>query len=539
MRQLVIGCRFIAHSYQGLRQDAAQRDELDWPPAPARLHQALIAVALSGRPAELRESYASQALEALRWLETLPPPEIVATRLVWDEVTGRRPQIALPHNSPSKKRGLVHHELYLAPARRAVAEEGAPLEVCYVWFSQEATFRSIAEKHFTALTELAAQLRYFGRGEDRVEATVMATLRDAIAELPAHFAIWRPVEHSGDVELYRSRPRSTEQLESEFKVAHHRPGRIAKTPARRFFVRQGYETEVAQGLRPVHVAIFQLFSDSDNPDEAPLACDPENAHRWRSPIREAAIRIAEDSNRWDDPPLAYELITGHRQDEQGITQQPHLAFIPLPSLSAHGKADGRVRRFALIGYAVPDLAERASAIYRVLAASLEGEEIIIKNGRTKRRLRTVEDPAKDKVWLKYSSSSRLWLSSTPVAIARGFKVPTYSPDGIRALSSNERHICRLREWTALVRDSLRHIRLPEDLVASCQITFSSSPLLTSTPRTDQYRVKGEQAVLVHAKFEFAERVRGPLLVGDRRYKGFGLFFPSDAVGADAYRTVEI
>jgi CRISPR-associated protein Csb2 len=177
-----------------------------------------------------------------------------------------------------------------------------------------------------------------------------------------------------------------------------------------------------------------------------------------------------------------------------------------------------VRRFALLGYA--DSAQTAASIYRTLAACLDGEEI-----EPGYRLQLIADPRKDKVWPLYNRASRCWVSVTPLAIDRGYKVPTHAPDGT-PLSSNERHLRRLAEWTTLLRASLRHIRLPDDLAASCKITLTPSPLLAATERAERYRAKDERAPFVHARLEFLRCVRGPLLMGDRRYQGFGLFLPT-------------
>jgi CRISPR-associated protein Csb2 len=76
-----------------------------------------------------------------------------------------------------------------------------------------------------------------------------------------------------------------------------------------------------------------------------------------------------------------------------------------------------------------------------------------------------------------------------------------------------------------VRASLRHVRLPADLVDSCSVQLSPSPLLTATERAERYRAKEEKAPFMHARIDFLRPVRGPLLVGDRRYQGLGLFFP--------------
>ena len=218
--------------------------------------------------------------------------------------------------------------------------------------------------------------------------------------------------------------------------------------------------------------------------------------------------------------LAQELISGHFPGA-GRSQQPHLAFVPLPSLSFYGKADGCIRRFALLGYAAKGIASEAASIYRTLALILDGEEVC-----PRYRLKLIPDPHKDKVWSLYNRASRCWVSVTPVALGRGYKVPSRAPDGT-PLSNNERHLRRHAEWAQLVRGSLRHIHLPVGVVGSCKVQITASPLFPSTERAEQYRAKDERAPLMHIRLEFSHPVRGPLLVGDRRYQGLGLFVPAE------------
>jgi CRISPR-associated protein Csb2 len=155
---------------------------------------------------------------------------------------------------------------------------------------------------------------------------------------------------------------------------------------------------------------------------------------------------------------------------------------------------------------------------------LDGEDIDV--GATHYHLRLLDHrPERDKVWSQLVCSGRVWHSVTPVALAGGFKVPKCSADGRRELTSNERRLRQLAEWTALLRSSLKHIGLSEELVDTCAIMLTRSPLLPNTGRAERYRPPGESAVLTHARIEFSRPIRGPLIVGDRRYQGYGLFLP--------------
>jgi CRISPR-associated protein Csb2 len=466
----------------------------------------------------LRESYAAKTLEALKWLETLPPPVITASKLAGDDDNRGGPRsirVAMPHNSRAKGDASRHHS-DLAPVFRATALKGE-LQVSFHWKSDEPEFDRDSREHLPALKEAVAKLRYLGRAEDRVQCDLLRQKDESDFPICESLETWQPSDIAGDVRLWVVRQGSTHELMQRFQ-SNDRIERGADILARRFLRAQSYRCEAASGLLPVHVTIFQVCRKTNNPDELPVVCDAINAHRWRSPLRKRACEIASERDRWDNPDLAAELISGHLPGG-GRTQQPHLAFVPLPSLNASGQADGRVRRFALLGYSAPDRMSEGASIYRILASCLDGEEI--DKGY---RVQSIEDPLHDKLWLLYSKSSDVWMSATPVAIDRGYKVPTHSPNG-QELSSNERHLRRLAEWTTLLRASFRHICLPNDLAATCEITLTPSPLLLVTERAERYRAKDDRALLVHARVKFRRRVRGPLIVGDRRYQGYGLFFP--------------
>src|SRR4051812_6963817 len=128
MVALILHCDFIAHSYQGVRITPEQKEELDWPPSPARMHQSLIAAALTGIPTGSEERLAKDALDALRWLEDQGPPEIIASAISEDPGSATRFRLAIPQNNPAKAE-LTKTSMLLAPTlpRRAVGRSSSPL----------------------------------------------------------------------------------------------------------------------------------------------------------------------------------------------------------------------------------------------------------------------------------------------------------------------------------------------------------------------------------------------------------------------------
>src|ERR1035441_9831401 len=284
MPRLTIQCRFIAHSYTGVRQNRDGRDELDWPPAPARLHQAFIAATLANLPDSMRAAFSEETLAALRWLESLPPPDVIASRLADDSAHRRALLVAMPHNSPAKGDFSRYHP-DLAPVLRATPEYDEPLFAAYRWTDDAPEFSRDAELHLPALRDATAKLRYMGRAEDRVECEVHWHAEANQEPVSDSLEIWRPATHAEDVCFLIARPKSTDELMAEFQKAGERHARESKRPARLFLREQSYAREAAEGLLPVHVAVFQILRDSGNPDQLPEVCDAINAHRWRSPLR--------------------------------------------------------------------------------------------------------------------------------------------------------------------------------------------------------------------------------------------------------------
>ncbi|HTV39277.1 MAG TPA: type I-U CRISPR-associated protein Csb2 [Candidatus Sulfotelmatobacter sp.] len=514
MSHLVVQVAFIAHSYSGVRIGPDRREVLDWPPSPARLHEALLSAALIGlpRPSDEREKIWS----AFRWLESLQPPVILAS--AQDGKLRSAPRLAIPQNNPNKSK-FNEHSTLLAPAIKAVPPTSASLEVVYQWDIES----NVPDEHIEILKDAAARISYLGRGEDRAEVSL------GIVREPESKALvrWQP-DSGGDTNLWVPKVGTTNGLEERHtaKVAE----REARKPAQRWMRLVRYSDDSPRAMQPIAIAIFQLFPENGDPDARPLSCDPECSGLWREFFRSQIVALAKDTGNWDEPPLADELLTGHCFPERPALR-PHLAIVPLPSIDAARKADGRVRRVALIGYAAPNLGIglKALSIYNTVFTFLDNLVVAEQTPRSRWgksipvRISQCQ-PNADPIWYHITEKSRVWCTTTPVAISRNFKVPKFHPDG-RSMSDNERYRRRLRELADLIRGSMRHIGVPPELIAACSIQTTAAPLIPKSQRAERYRPPGEKAFLTHVRLDFPVQVRGPLILGDRRYFGLGLFVP--------------
>ena len=404
----------------------------------------------------------------------------------------------------------------LAPTLKAVPLTNTPLEVVYQWDIES----NVPEGHIEILKDAAARISYLGRGEDRAEVEIVCEPESKT------LVRWQP-DPGGHTELWVPKAGTTDGLEKRHTTKVNE--RETRKPAQRWMRLVRYSDNSPRAMQPVATAIFQLYPESGDPDaNAPLSCDAVYSGLWREFFRFEIIKLASDSDNWDEPALAEELLTGHAAPGKRA-ERPHLAIVALPSIDAAHKADGRVRRVALLGYAAPEVADKAVSIYENLFKTLN-DLIVTKQTPFHRRGEDVpvrlerRDSSNDPIWHHLTSKSRVWCSVIPVAISRGFKVPKFHPDG-RPMSDNERYRRRLHEWSELLRASMRHIGLPHDLVATCSIEATPTPLLPKSQRAEKFRAPGEKAVLTHVRLEFPCGIRGPVLLGDRRYFGYGLFVP--------------
>ncbi|MHC1769939.1 MAG: type I-U CRISPR-associated protein Csb2 [Verrucomicrobiia bacterium] len=292
MSHLVARIRFIANSYTGIRIREDRQEELDWPPSPGRLHEALLSAALLGIQRSSLDR--DDVFKALRWLEELPAPEIWAS--AQDESLRTSPRLAIPQNNPKKSRYNLKPTL-LAPTRKAVSDTGEPLEVVYRW--PLATER-IPDLYRDILTDAAARISYLGRSEDRAEVSL------AIVCEPESKALvrWQP-DPNGDADVWVPKSGTTDGLELRHTTKLNE--RETRKPAQRWMRRVRYSDDSPRAMQPVATAIFQLMPADGDPDAHALSCDVESSGLWREFLRREIITLATDPDNWDEPTLAQEL----------------------------------------------------------------------------------------------------------------------------------------------------------------------------------------------------------------------------------------
>ena len=446
----------------------------EWPPAPFRLYQAMIAGCA-------RTARGDPALEAaLRHLETLAPPDITAPAV--DAAT--ETTVAVPHNDADLFLALhARGEMAMARAqaaksrtrrtRRARRVEGA---VTYDW---QATPETAA--HRAALARIARSVSSLGLGIDL--ATARASLH---AEPPPAAPGMRYTPAPGARRCLRVPWRGAfDALEAAYRAnrVRIRAGAVAgavEPPVRTVGYASAFEPP------PVRYAGFALRTG----DDRPLGIEGTRAFEVAAMVRHAVGRTA----------LAAGMDTAVISDLMGHGGEHRIRIAPLPSVG-HPHADGRVRRVLLTAPhgVAPDA-------WADVVARLAGRALVPEHARAPAGMLAPLDPG-DAVLRRFTAESTRWTTAMPVV-----------------LPGRDHRRGRPRPHRALAR-LLRHAGIAEALLEST--TLEPAPRAAGSALARRYRRPRHLAhfPVQHLTVTWRTAIIGPLALGAGAGYGLGLLVP--------------
>ena len=208
-----------------------------------------------------------------------------------------------------------------------------------------------------------------------------------------------------------------------------------------------------------------------------------------------------------------EWFSGHRPDGRP-TAKPHLALAPLPFVGAE-HADGRILGLALVLPKRLDKAEAGSCLEPILhnpATGLPYSHRLFSGQwlECQVELDTRERPPKNLDSGTWTEASKVWASVTPVVLNRHF-------DGKD----------RWLQAAESVKDACQHIGLPRpnEVLLHPVSLVEGAPHARDFPQLTRKRDGGRRSHS-HAVLIFNELVRGPVLLGAGRFRGYGLCRPA-------------
>jgi CRISPR-associated protein Csb2 len=470
----------------------------EWPPAPARVFQALVAGMAQGR--HVPES----AARALTVLEDLAPPIIAAP----SARRGHRLSVFVPNNDLDAVEGdpdRVGEVRTKKSVQPQLLENDAPF--FYAWPLHE----GVGDE----LRALADGLYQFGRGVDPAWA-VGETLDDEqlAARLRAYRGtVHRPTAGEGSSELAVPTTNSFTSLVRRYEatLVRLRPstdGRVTNfvQPPKARFTMVRYD-----GSPTFH--LFELRRESEPATSSPWAA-------WRAAalvehVRDMAVDVLSRAlpGRLAD---IERVLMGRRPDgtNTGPTDQ-RVRFVPLPSIG-HEHADQSIRR----------------VLVQVPPGSLaEGDVLWALSGRSFFDAATGElgdtilaASSADEMVTRYRASSRAWRSVTPLALAsarrRGIEPARMREE---AKSATERET-EERAARHAVGQALRHAGVEASLVRA---HVQREPFDCHGTRAERFAAgtRFPKETLWHVEIELDREIRGPLVLGDGRFLGLGVMAP--------------
>ena len=502
-RALFVTVRLHEGRYHGLDNRGAR----EWPPAPARVFQAM----LSGAARGAAIPPATQA--ALDWLETLPPPVVTAPR----GSAGQNYLLYVPNNDVDAV--LSGRRLEDAVAGIRVGKRIRPtlfdasVPICYCWWFGE------DDTHTPALCAAAHDIYQLGRGVDMAWAEAAVVDADEAARRIScgRGNVYRPSEQAlADKGLLCARPGSRLSLASRLERTRvrfrmsgtvHKPVRAFVQPPKPLLRRVAYEAEA-------HRLAFELREADARAAYAgwPLSGAVELVQSARDKaaeqLRAAVPELAELIERY---------LIGRNAREQDKSSR--VRIVPIPSVG-HEHVDMSIRRLSVrVPQTCPLAPEDIAWAFSRVAWS-DGEGTIV------RELQRADD---DRMVSRFERRARRWQSVAPLALSMARRRRIDPGRQTEQAKAGAERAAEERRAVAAVHHAVRHAGIG---VPVAKIRVQREPFERQGVRAEWFSpgTRFSKETLWHAAVTFKEPVAGPLLLGDGRFVGLGLMRPQDDSG---------
>ena len=477
---LCIGATFLAERYHGH----------EWPPAPARLFQALVAGSNTG----LYRRDWNEVQSVLKQIEELPAPEIVAR----NSRRSNAYRTAVPNNDSDKSarewfagRPFNMADIKTMKVFAPQLFEAAREHKHHVYYLWQIKGSGPAPDSVRKLTSF---LHTFGWGIDMAYADSSVVDEKQKHELSsqAGYAHYSP----GSAGKLTNIPVSgyLQDLSNAYKQQCSRVSSAGIDPSIRA-TRYGQVRYRRAGAAELATAVFLLrkLEDENEFFVVPYQLAVKVAAWMRHAVAEALKqeRFPED--------FVNSYVLGH-----GNGHGRHMSFVPLPSIGTL-HTNGSVRRVMLVEPAGED-----GSITELLRTKLASTEVLglVNGGPAQPVCVLAEPPRDDRVLQFYLKTATVWESVTPVVL-HGFN----SEHGKFSLKKTEQLLYQAFEKSEYTRQQI------------AELYFQPAPFWAGTEGALQMRVPQHLSKWprYHVSVRFKEPVAGPVLVGIGRHYGIGLF----------------
>jgi len=503
-RHLLIAVRLHADGMGTARYHGMSKGAPEWPPAPARVFQALVAGAALGKhvPAPL--------ITALQWLEQLPPPLIAAP--------ARRLGQAVSMFVPNNDADTLPDPTDVSSIRTAKQVQPSLFDgntpLLYAWPLPD------GDAPAQTLAEAAHSVYQLGRGVDIAWADAQVVDRDELEDRLRAFpgAVHLPAPGAADGPTWPCpKPGSVDSL-----LARHGAPRLrtegAGKKARTLFTnapKPSFATvSYAAVRRPV---LYDLR-------------DRHDLSTWPVPLRAASILVAQirdaaaarlaravpEANASIERCLLGRVPEG----QPGVPLNQRIRILPLPSIgSVH--ADQAIRRVLV------EVSSACPVAHDDVHWALSGLDHADPDTGELSPWLLVRSDTLD-MQRHYSRPAQHWQSVTAVALPLAAARRRIDP--ARPQADGKPAAERQREENqaaAAVHTALRQAGL---LAQAVHVQVQREPYTAHGTRAEQFAegTRFAKERLWHVAVSFDRPVEGPLAIGDGRYSGLGVLAPTEA-----------
>lgn len=502
-RHLLLKVRFHGDGQGTGRFHGMGQGGQEWPPAPARLFQALVAgVARGGMLSEA-------LLPALRWLEALKAPIIAAP----SRRSGQSVSLFVPNNdadsltdprdiSSIRTKKIVHPSLFEAEA-----------EFWYVWSFHD------GETYADLILAAARELYQLGRGVDPAWAAAEVLESETLEERLSRYqgVVLHPDAEGADQRLSCPVPGSLTSLirrHVAIRLRTEGEGRRARTlftnAPKPVFHTVSYGT----------VSKRILFEIRDRVEDKPWPWAQDRVVSCVETLRDAAVKRLKGALPSEYGDRIEAVLVGRKDSPAPATLRARM--IPLPSIgSIH--VDRGIRRFLLeipSGTSIPaeDLEWAFSGLERDEASNGKPSPFVV-----------VRSDDWNMFQRHYQGPGLRWRSVTPVALPEVAARRRIEPS--RRLNEAKGAPERLLEESravAAVHQALRHAGIHG---VAIDVRVQREPFEAKGRRAESFAegTRFAKERLWHVEITFDRPVSGPLVIGDGRFLGLGLMAPVNSV----------
>ena len=498
--------------------DPSTRERPEWPPHPARVYMALAAAHFEA-DGLLEDKRAER--EALEWLATLPPPDLVVpphtdreVRVVYVPVNDQAAGEAIVRRSRQPRTfprvyvgdqpvrfiwqvdpaSHVQHMRSLESICRHVSRIGHSSSL--VWARIEPNDGGQSPTLIRADHGLSYRLRVVSEGAlDRLESAFNRDATDAYASLESEVASSAGV----------AKKKLNQEKATRF------PGGAPLSQRPNVSLHQGYG--LSEVLAPsVQGSFFDpAFIVLRGSDESPRQFGLETTARLVEALRGPIL------STFGKSPIP-SWISGHEPSGEKLQHGSHLALAPLAFVGSQ-YADGHLLGMAIMIPRQVSLSDRGRALAALLFDESSGAEkpITLNLGSLGvwSLIRDSSGSGKQTLQTRtYTEANFSWASVTPIVLDR-------LPKSDRAKDP----VAWRQEVAGIIATSCENIGLPAPVAVRVEKTPFFFGSLRAMPGQGGFPQLRKGTFQVHAAIVFDRPVMGPLLLGAGRFRGYGLMRP--------------